>query len=798
MSEETKPVVLRVYLGGELQTIKQFTIQQIVIGQSAEVQLPLNHKSVSVIHAAIEHRDTGYFICDLGSEGGTILNGSAILDAKLSDADEIKIGDFKIEFYVGVPKPKAPPVKEAPAASTPPPIEVKTEPPPSTPAKIAPPSEVVSPSAVSEKQGPPPLIKKPENVEPQDIDMPTTFTELKEPEVVTPKPLQPKQELPKNEVVESSLKTRDLKAPIVEKPAAPTASVIDKPIVLQTVSPVEKPQVTAPPMQLKPVILTQAGQGGVAERPQMSRGGGSGGLETYVKKNKNGSRRPKKVFAPESKYKKIDDFVKPSRGTVVEVLVAWKERIINTYHFSKPGLVTLGSHPEADIQIPLAFSKQRKTPLLKIDSRLVIMLAPEMTGEMTRQGSVLSFSELLKQNRMVRAGNIYQLALEQGEMMKIEMGELTIILRYVSEAPKPLIAPLLDLTASESVGVIFAVVLVAILFIYSYLYTPLKPLEADVQQDDPPRQALVIVKPPPLPKVAEASPTPAPTPVATPPPVKSTPVPKKVEAVAVKVPKKETIADEAKKKDQGKTAEVAPNKVKAPAKVVGVKRGGSIKTTDTAAAQVQSKPKKDLTKSGVFSVFGGGGKNNELSKETAGAGEIAGLANSATGKSGLNEHRSGEGLGTIQDTGRGGNGTAAVGRPDVKGGNGRGTGNKDYGSGGIGGERKGVKIQPGGTEESFSGTIDREAIRRVIQANLKAIKACYEKQLNRRPDLFGKLVIEWDIGDGGRVMRARVKSSELSEAEVGSCVVTHLKTWTFPTPPTNNEVTVSFPFFFSN
>ncbi len=737
MSEENKkPVVLRVYKNSELQTIKQFNVQQIVVGQSAEVQLPLNDPSVSVIHAAIERRDSGYFVCDLGSETGTFLNGKSVLDSKIEDGDEISIGAFKIEFYVGVPKPKAPPVIEG------------------------------------NPQTPPPVVAEAPKPTPFDLEFPTVITEIKKFEA-------PKVTPPEETVVET-------KPPEKVTEIVPIPEPKPIPIPIQPLA-----------MQLKPVIITKSNQSSSSSERTQFGSNSQGGLDTYTQKPRKPSHKAKKKpFAPESKYKKIDDFVKPSRGTVVEVLVAWRERVINTYHFSKPGTVTLGSHPEADIQIPLIFSKQRKTPLLKIDSRLVIMLTPEMTGELTKQGQNFNFSELIKQTRMVRNGNIYQLALEQGEMMKIELGELSIILRYVSEAPKPLIAPLLDLTASESVGVVFAVVLVAILAIYNYLYTPPRPLEADSMMDDPPRQALVIVKPPPKQKIAEASP--APSPIATPPPAKSTPIPKKIEAVPVKQPKKETLADTSKKSDLGKAAEAAQNNVKTPNKVVGVKRGGSIKTTDAAAAQVQSKPKKDLTKAGVFSVFGGGGKNNELSKETAGAGELAGLANSSTGKSGLNESRSGNGLGTIYDTGRGGNGTAAVGRPDVKGGNGRGTGNNGYGSGGMGGNRQGVKIQPGGTEESFSGTIDREAIRRVIQANLKAIKACYEKQLNRRPDLFGKLVIEWDIGDGGRVIRARVKSTELSDSEVGSCVVNHLKTWTFPTPPTNNEVTVSFPFFFSN
>jgi pSer/pThr/pTyr-binding forkhead associated (FHA) protein/outer membrane biosynthesis protein TonB len=750
MSEEaSKPVVLRVYKDGQLQTIKQFTHQQIVIGQSVDVQLPLNHSSVSIIHAAIEYREAGYFVCDLGSESGTFVNGAKVLDAKIESGDEIQVGDYKIEFFIGAPKTKTAPVAESTLVSNNVSNIIPTiESPPAAP--------VAAPVAATVSVAPP-VVSVPPIVEP--IIAPITAVLVEPVPVAADEPKLPE--------------------------AKPPENVLNQAPIIPIVAPVA--------LQMKPIILTNTKSNDQASSKNTSFE--SGGLETYSRRAPKKTHK-KATFAVESKYKNVDEFVKPSRGTVVEVLVAWKERVLSTYHFSKPGTFTFGSHPEADIQIPLMFAKQRKSPLLKIDSRLLIMLAPEMTGEMIRQGQTLSFSELIKQNRLVRNGNLLQLALDQGEMMKIELGELSLILRYVSEAPKPLVAPLLDLTAAESVGVIFAVVLVMILAVYNYLYTPPRPLE-DAVQEDPMRQAIIIVKPPTPIKIKE-EPTPISTPVPTPPPVKSTPAPKKLEEKPVVQPKKETISDKSKVKDAGKAAAAAPNKVKEPAKVVGIKRGGSIKTTDQAASQVQSKPLKDLKKSGVFSVFGGGGKNNELSKETAGVGELAGLSNQATGRSGLNENRAGEGLGTIYDTGRGGNGTAAVGRPDVQGGNGRGTGQTGYGSGGIGGGRQGVKIRPGGSEESFSGTIDREAIRRVIQANLKAIRACYEKQLNRRPDLFGKLVIEWDIGDAGRVIRAHVKSSELSDPEVGSCVVNHLKTWTFPTPPTNNEVTVSFPFFFSN
>ena len=129
---------------------------------------------------------------------------------------------------------------------------------------------------------------------------------------------------------------------------------------------------------------------------------------------------------------------------------------------------------------------------------------------------------------------------------------------------------------------------------------------------------------------------------------------------------------------------------------------------------------------------------------------------------------------------------------------GRGSGNTGYGTGGLG-KRQGTVITPGGTGEIISGTIDREAIRRVILANIKAIRSCYERELNRKPELFGKLVLSWDIGEQGRVVGTRVKSNELGSREVANCIMDKLKTWRFPEPPTNQVVEIeAYPFLFSN
>ncbi len=107
------PVILRVYKNNQLKEVKQFTIDQVVIGSNAEAQLCLSDDNISPIHCLIENRDNGYYICDLGSQTGTFKNGQAILDEPIQSNDEIYIGSFKIVFFVGIPKPASAPSVQA-------------------------------------------------------------------------------------------------------------------------------------------------------------------------------------------------------------------------------------------------------------------------------------------------------------------------------------------------------------------------------------------------------------------------------------------------------------------------------------------------------------------------------------------------------------------------------------------------------------------------------------------------------------------------------------------------------------
>lgn len=94
--------------------------------------------------------------------------------------------------------------------------------------------------------------------------------------------------------------------------------------------------------------------------------------------------------------------------------------------------------------------------------------------------------------------------------------------------------------------------------------------------------------------------------------------------------------------------------------------------------------------------------------------------------------------------------------------------------------------------------VDREEIRQAVRDNLRDIQQCYEKPLKRDPKLgSGKVVLNWTVGEGGKVIRAKVHSSELRDAEVGKCMVNVILKAKFPEPPAKEEVEVSYPFFFA-
>jgi membrane protein involved in colicin uptake len=114
---------------------------------------------------------------------------------------------------------------------------------------------------------------------------------------------------------------------------------------------------------------------------------------------------------------------------------------------------------------------------------------------------------------------------------------------------------------------------------------------------------------------------------------------------------------------------------------------------------------------------------------------------------------------------------------------------------GLGGKGS-VTLDVGGSEEGWTGTIDREAVRRVIRSILSQLKSCYERQLRVDSSLEGKVVIQFEIAEQGRVRSAFTKSTSLNNTIVETCVAARIREARFPEPPTGTIAVVDYPFVF--
>lgn len=98
--------------------------------------------------------------------------------------------------------------------------------------------------------------------------------------------------------------------------------------------------------------------------------------------------------------------------------------------------------------------------------------------------------------------------------------------------------------------------------------------------------------------------------------------------------------------------------------------------------------------------------------------------------------------------------------------------------------------------DEISAGMDKEAIRKAIRENLVPIRHCYEKELKVKPKLAGRLVLEWDVEDKGKVTKVNVKRSV--DSEVDRCVSDVIKGTKFPEPPKGTVGRIAFPFEFKS
>ncbi len=95
-AEQMKPV-LEFPDSGNFYELNSEPGSRILIGRS-NCHLEIEDKKSSRKHAAIENREGKFFLKDLGSSNGTLVNGERVDEHELVSGDEIQIGDTKFYF----------------------------------------------------------------------------------------------------------------------------------------------------------------------------------------------------------------------------------------------------------------------------------------------------------------------------------------------------------------------------------------------------------------------------------------------------------------------------------------------------------------------------------------------------------------------------------------------------------------------------------------------------------------------------------------------------------------------------
>jgi Mg-chelatase subunit ChlD len=103
-----------------------------------------------------------------------------------------------------------------------------------------------------------------------------------------------------------------------------------------------------------------------------------------------------------------------------------------------------------------------------------------------------------------------------------------------------------------------------------------------------------------------------------------------------------------------------------------------------------------------------------------------------------------------------------------------------------------------GAEPIVTGSLAKEAIQKVINANVAAVQKCYEKRLLESPGLAGKLTLAWTIGGDGQITAVSIdkKASSVNDDALAACILKAVKTWKFPKPTGGGIVQVTYPFVF--
>jgi TonB family protein len=422
----------------------------------------------------------------------------------------------------------------------------------------------------------------------------------------------------------------------------------------------------------------------------------------------------------------------------------------------------IGSDAEVDAPVSPDFVPSSSHPLVAATGTdYVVNVTPRMGGEVYVDGQSYPLAQFIQQR-----GSSF--SLPQGGSARLDCGETTFVITATAK-PRTLDVPFLTWRWDEQVYTIGSSVALALFLIMIFSVPPdPKSLSLDLFNSDN-RFVKFLIKPP----------------------------EEKEEDIPEFLKKKDDSQQGGKgKRHKGEEGKMGKKTSKNKEGLYGLKGPKDNPDPHLAKKLAEEMAKnagilgvlKQTEGSHIASIFGrdsalgndaadvlGGLVGNQIG-EAYGVGGL-GLVGTGSGGGGTGEGTIGLGnLGTIGKGGGGGNGS----------GYGRG-------AGGLGGRRAHAPdVIPG--QANVRGSLDKEIIRRIIRRHINEVKYCYEQELTKKPELGGRIMVQFTIAASGQVIASVLQNSTMGNARVENCTVQAVRRWEFPKPLGGGIVIVSYPF----
>jgi TonB family protein len=198
----------------------------------------------------------------------------------------------------------------------------------------------------------------------------------------------------------------------------------------------------------------------------------------------------------------------------------------------------------------------------------------------------------------------------------------------------------------------------------------------------------------------------------------------------------------------------------------------------------KKRAREDKSSEGIYYLNKGKLDSDALKGDTRNV--LGGLIGNQTG-----EAYAAGGLGLV-GTGNGTTGDGTIGLGNL-GTIGRGAGSGSGYGRGSGSRRQGEPdVIPG--QLKVDGSLNKEIVKRIIRRHLNEVKYCYEQEVPKKPDLGGRIMVQFTIAASGQVTASDLENSTLGNERVENCTLQAVRRWEFPKPLGGGTVTVSSPF----